>query len=183
MLRKILILVVLLSTVVITYAQKKDKKKRKNKKNKTEQVVDSAVDFKAIGAPMPMLRLTTRKGDKLTEKDFSYDGNLIVMMFNPTCDHCQEQTINFEKEAELFDKTKIVMVAGPQMVDYLQFYNNVTRYHKYPHITVGVDSSGFIDKAYNYGSLPQINIYDKDRKLIRQSNGSVEIEVLKPFIE
>lgn len=184
MLRKLLVIALLLSTVLVTYAQKKDKKKRKKKKDKTEQVAEEAkIDYKAEGAPMPDMALTTRKGRKLTHKDFDNNANLFVMIFNPTCDHCQEQTINFEKNIDLFDKSKILMVASPGMIDYLQFYNNVTRYFEYPKITVAVDSAGFIDKVFTYEHLPQINVYDKKRNLLKIFTGDTPIEALKPYIE
>lgn len=183
MLRKILVITLLFSTVIAAYAQKKDKKKKKKEKEDTEQVADSNISYKEIGDPMPVMKLTTRKGKKLTEKDFNKKSNLLVMMFNPTCDHCQDQTITFEKNIDLFDKTDLVLIAAPQMIDYLEFYNNVTRYFEYPKMTVAVDSSGFIDKTFHYQALPQINVYDKNRKLIKIFTGNVEIEALKPYID
>lgn len=183
MLRKLLIITFLLGAVVVTYAQKKDKKK-KSKAATEQSVTDTAkIDYKADGAPLPKLKLTTRTGEKLTEKDFLYDGSLLVMMFNPTCDHCQAVTIDIEKNINLFRKTKVLMVAAPSMIDYLEFYNNVTRYSKYPPITVAVDSAGFIDKTFTYQSLPQINIYDKNRKLVKIFTGETAVEALKPYIE
>jgi len=185
MLRKLLIITFLFGAVAVSYAQKKDKKKRRNKKNKTEQVaVDTAkIDYKADGAPLPKLQLTTRKGEKLTEKDFNNGANLLVMLFNPTCDHCQEMTVQLEKNIDLFKKTKILLVAAPSMIDYLEFYNNITRYSKYPEITVAADSAGYIDKVFTYTALPQINIYDKERKLLKVFSGETSIDALKPYIE
>lgn len=184
MLRKLLVIALLFTTVIATYAQKKDRKKRKKKKGETEQVTnDTTVSYKEIGDPLPELRLTTRKGEKLTEKDFDNGANLFVMTFNPTCDHCQEQTLTFEKHMDLFDKSKILLVAAPQMIDYFEFYNNITRYYKYPKMTVAVDSNGYIDKTYHYEALPQINVYDKKRKLIKIFYSDTPIELLKPYIE
>ncbi len=184
MLRKLLVITLLLSTVAVAYAQKKDRKKKKNKGNTEQVVTDTAkIDYKAIGAPLPPLKITTRTGEKLTEKDFAGDGHFLVMMFNPTCDHCQEETTILEKNIDKFKKTKILLVAAPSMIDYLEFYNNVTRYSKYPGIEVGVDSAGFIDKTFNYTALPQINIYDKDRKLIKIFSGVVAFDALEPYIK
>ena len=71
MLRKLLVITLLFSTVAVGYAQKKDRKKKKNKGNTEEVVADTAkIDYKAIGAPLPPLSITTRTGEKHTEKDF-----------------------------------------------------------------------------------------------------------------
>ena len=184
MLRKLLVITLLFSTVAVGYAQKKDRKKKKNKGNTEEVVADTAkIDYKAIGAPLSPLSITTRTGEKHTEKDFKSYKNILVMMFNPTCDHCQEETTILEKNIEHFKDTKLLLVAAPSMIDYLEFYNNVTRYSKYPEITVGVDSAGFIDKTFNYTALPQINIYDKDRKLVKIFSGVVQFDALEPYIK
>jgi thiol-disulfide isomerase/thioredoxin len=184
MLRKLLVITLLLSTVAVAYAQKKDRKKKKNKGDTEQVVADTAkIDYKAIGAPLPPLKITTRTGEKFTDKDFKSHKNLLVMMFNPTCDHCQEETTILEKNIEQLKDTKLLLVAAPSMIDYLEFYNNVTRYSKYPEITVGVDSAGFIDKTFNYTALPQINIYDKDRKLVKIFSGVVQFDALEPYVK
>lgn len=183
MLRKILVITFLFGAVVATYAQKKEKKKRN--KNKTEQAaIDTAnIDYKAIGAPMPEIKAVTLKKETVTAKDFKSGGNLFIMVFNPTCDHCQSETTLLEKHIDKFKKTDLLLMAAPSMIDYLEFYNNVTRYSKYPKMVVGVDSANYIGKTFMYESLPQINVYDKDRKLIKVFSGETPIEKLEPYID
>ncbi len=184
MLRKLLVIALLFGTVAVTYAQKKDKKKKKNKGNTEQVATDTAkIDYKEIGTPLPPLKITTRTGEKFTEEDFKSDGSLLIMMFNPTCDHCQEETTILQKNIDKFKKSKILLVAAPSMIDYLEFYNNVTRYSKYPQMVVGVDSAGFIDKTFTYASLPQINIYDKDRKLVKIFAGVTAFDAIEPYIK
>ena len=74
-------------------------------------------------------------------------------------------------------------MAAPNMKDYFVFFENVTKVSKHPEINVGLDSAGFIDKTFVYQSLPQINIYDKERKLVKVFTGDVPIDSLKPYIE
>ena len=184
MLRKILIITFLFGAVAMTYAQKKDKKKKK-KENKTEQTtaIDTAnIDFKALGAPLPPIRIVTHDTTVYTNEDFEGESSLLVMLFNPTCEHCHEVTHTIEKNMDMFKKTKILLVAAPSMLGYLQFFQNVTKYRSYPKIVLGVDSAGYIDKTFLYQSLPQINIYDKERKLEKIFNGEVPIDSLKPYI-
>ncbi len=181
MLRNLLIIIFLLGIVVPGYAQKKSKKK---KKGATEQTTDTVkIDHKTIGSQIPDFRVYTRKEEILTNKDFKDKGNLFVMMFNPTCDHCQEQVFIFEKNIHLFDKSKVLLICGPELHSYLEFFNNVTKYSRYPSLNVGVDSSNFIQKVYMYEALPQINVYDKDRKLIKVFQGETPIDMLKSYIE
>lgn len=176
MLRKLMIVTCLLSVVAVAYGQKG---KKKNK----ETVKTDTTNYKVLGSPMPDFKMVNRKGEHITNKTLANDAPLVVMMFNPTCEHCEDQTRLFEKNISLFDKTNLVLVAGEMMMPYMEYFENVTRVKEYPAIKYGVDSAGFIDKTFTYDKLPQINIYDKDRKLVRIFTGGVSIDTLKMYIE
>lgn len=181
MLRKLLIITCLMSTVLIAFGQKK--KKVKVKANKESATTLADVNYKEIGAPLPTIRMVTEKGKEYTEKDVENKANLFVMLFNPMCDHCQDETRLIQEHIALFQKSNILLMASPNMKEYLEFFENSTKVSKYPQIKVGLDSAKFIDKTFRYLELPQINIYDKDRKLLRMFNGHTPIDSLKSFIE
>ncbi len=178
----------------------------------TEKQDDAKIDYKVAGTPMPPLRVllyrdTSSKKDTmvnahsnpdrkkahkekhaeeklyLTDKDLDNGANLIVMMFNPTCSHCQDETAILEKNIFLFNKTQMVLLANPTMKAYLPDFVNMLHVMEYPSMHVGIDSSGFINNVYQYTALPQINIYDKERKLIKIYNGEVSVDTLKKYIE
>ena len=69
------------------------------------------------------------------------------------------------------------------MKAYLPDFVNMLHVMEYPSMHVGIDSSDFINKVYQYTALPQINIYDKERKLIKIYNGEVSVDTLKKYIE
>lgn len=120
----------------------------------------------------------------VTEQDLNNGANLLLMMFNPTCGHCEEQTDLFTQHIALFRKSKLVLMAGPQMLPYLEHFNNGRHVDAFTQtIIMGVDSAQFIDKTFRYESLPQINIYDHERKLIRSFTGLVSIDSLRGYIE
>ena len=176
MLRKLMIVTCLLGIVVVAYGQK-GKKKKENK------AMADTTNYKAIGSPMPSFRMVTKKGEQITNKTLENGASLVLMMFNPTCEHCEDQTRLFEKNIFLFKKTKLVLVAAEMMMPYMEYFENVTKVQEYPSIKYGVDSAGFIDKTFTYETLPQINIYDKDRKLVRIFTGGVPMDTLKQYIE
>lgn len=176
--RKLLIIVCLFSTVFTAIGW--GKKKQKNKE--LPVVADS--NYRDIGAKMPPLRLvnfTTKRS--YTNADFANDANLFLMEFNPTCGHCQDEALLIEKNLELFSKTKIVFLAAPNMGEMFDVFENVTKVSQYPKIHVGLDSSDFITKTFRYEGLPQISIYNKERKLIKVFNGDTPIDSLKKYIE
>ncbi len=148
----------------------------------TEQVIKDSIAHKKSKKHNKEVILDKSKVE-ITDKDINDGHNLFVMMFNPTCSHCEDQTERMEKNIAYFTKSKLILISTPQMKQYIP--NFVKNFHsaEYPTITVGTDSSGFIDKAFLYQALPQINIYDADRKLIRIFSGEVAIDSLKQYIE
>ncbi len=191
-----LLLVALLCSFFFAFAQKKKKTARGNHV-RTEAT--TSVDYKQTGAPMPAIRLivptlTNEVAGKkkeavpetkvITEQDLANNSNLLVMMFNPTCGHCEEQTDLFTQNISLFRNSKLVLMAGAPMLPYMEHFNSGRHVDKFPKtIIMGVDSAQFIDKTFRYESLPQINIYDHERKLLRSFTGLVSIDSLITYIE
>jgi len=196
MLRYIFIAVLTLGTITV-FGQKKE-----------TTPPAPQIDYKQIGAPMPAIELTSidtlkreitvrrkflrkkavdtitvRRHSHLTEKDIKCEGNLLVMMFNPTCGHCEDQTERMTRNISLFNKSKMVLMAKENMSEYLP--NFVKNHHigNYFPIYLGVDKGGFMDKTFLYSALPQINIYSPDHKLIRSFAGEVPIDTLKQYIQ
>lgn len=119
----------------------------------------------------------------LTAKDVDNGANLFVMIFNPTCSHCEDETLMLEKNIALFQKSKILLMASPAMMPYLGNFVQRMGIGEYPAMSVGVDSSGFVNNMFLYNALPQINIYNAERKLMRIWTGEVSIDSLKQYIE
>ena len=177
----------------------------------TENVTLPDIDYKQVGAPMPPFLFmsyndttpSARKPEILAKKytpqqlaertagdytfmnaaDFDNSGNLFVMMFNPTCSHCEDVTFMLEKNADLFKKTKVVLLANKMMTMYIPYFAERHQIASHPFMYIGYDSSRFIDNAYLYQALPQINIYGPDRKLIKTYAGEVPMDTLKKYID
>lgn len=179
--RNILIISLLLSSVFICFGQKKKKHHSEDPAAK-EQTKDT-IDYSAIGAPLPYLKVYDKHGRYIYNKDLENDAHLVLMLFNPTCDHCEDQARMFKDNIFLFKKTKLLLIAGDAMMPYMEYFTATTRTEDYPSIRMGVDSSGYIEKTYKQIALPQINIYDKDRKLERIFYGVTPIDTLKQYID
>lgn len=176
------ILAVLLLCSVAAWAGKRDKKSGP-KAMVTAGTQAAAIDYKQIGAPLPPIRVVTAKGEQITDQVLKNDANLFVMMFNPTCEHCEDMTRALEKNIGLFKNSNIVLMAAPAMGPYLEYFDKNTNYTQFPSIKVGLDSSNFIQNTFVYESLPQINVYDKDRKLIQIFSGISTIDKIRDYIQ
>jgi len=119
----------------------------------------------------------------VTSENVNNGANLFIMLFNPTCGHCEDETAMLQKNIGLFKKSKFLMMVNPTMMPYLPDFVNRLHLTDYPLFTVGVDSAGFINNVFLYQALPQINIYNAERKLLKVYAGEVSIDTLKQYIQ
>jgi hypothetical protein len=117
------------------------------------------------------------------EDELENNASLFVMMFNPTCLHCEDVTFMLEKNIDLFRKTKIVLLANQMMSQYIPDFAQRHHVADYPAMYIGCDSSGFINNLFLYQTLPQINIYSAERKLLKTYCGEVPIDTLRKYID
>jgi hypothetical protein len=171
-----LLAVLLLSTPMYLSAQRK-------KKAAPPPPQVGGIDYKSTGAPIPQIRAVYPGKAVYTNKDVQNGANLFVMLFNPTCEHCEEMTLSFEKNIGLFKRSNILLMAAPGMGDYLEFFQNNTHVNEFPAIRVALDSSDFIQKTFRYESLPQVNVYSPDGKLLRSLSGVTKLDSLKGYIQ
>lgn len=191
---------------VLTFSQTNTNKKQ-------TELSTTNIDYKQIGSPMPELLFwsyidtsTTKSNipsDKKKKKrssvnvsalakemyelinaeDLGKEGNLLVMMFNPTCSHCEEMASLLENNVEWFKNSRLVMLATPVMKPYVPDFADRHHVLKYPVMKIGCDSSDFVQKTFLYQTLPQINIYNKERKLIKIYSGDVPADSLKKYLD
>lgn len=177
MLRKLLI-ITCLSSCIIAKAQNANRGKERR-----ALIAATGENYKERGAALPPIRFYRRDGVYITNKDLNNNASLVIMLFNPTCEHCEQQTALFEQNIDLFQNTALLLVAAPGMGPYLQYFVNNTKADSFPQIQIGLDSSKYIEKTFRYETLPQINIYSKDHKLERIFTGNVPIDTLKAYID
>ncbi len=146
-------------------------------------IAPDPTDYKAVGSPLPTFIVQDVQHKIYTNKDVQYNGNLLVMIFNPTCSHCEAMTDMLEKNIKLFSKSKVLMVATAGQEPYLKDFEERHHTADYPTMKVTFDSSKMTDRLFNYKMLPQINVYDRDRKLIKTLNGTLPIDSFKAYIQ
>lgn len=138
--------------------------------------------YQEIGGELPELKIVTGKYKTYTNKDFKSKNHFILVMFNPTCGHCIKMTKLISTNAGLFKDTKVAFMAPASMISYLNDFYTETQVFQHPEFVVGVDSAYAVDKLYTYGTLPQINIYDKNAKLVKTFKGDTPLDSLKHYL-
>lgn len=173
----------LVAASLLAFGQGKREKKLRQAAAAAVEKDTAKTNYRELGAPLPPFRIVTAQGRSITDTLANSGGNFFLMLFNPSCEHCEEMTRRLGPVSGSFQKSRIALVAAKSMMPYLEYFDRVTRYSEYPVLNVGIDSSFLIDRTYGYYSLPQINVYGPDRRLIRRFTGETPIDSLKPYIQ
>lgn len=194
----VLLIACLLGLALVTFGQKKKKGEKEGYPVISNLTIpgtaflrptaskDAAVmDYKQLNAPLPPFSVINYENKNITEELCQSGGNLILMMFNPTCEHCEEETRAFIGNIFLFKKSKILLVAASVQTPNLSYFESTVKCSQNPStITVAIDSAHLIDKIFTYKTLPQINIYEaKSMRLLKTFEGFTPIDSLKKYID
>jgi hypothetical protein len=177
-LNKLFILLCMVSCVPMACGQSP-----KGKKNTKSAVPSATVDYTQIGASLPAMKIYTIEGQRLTENDLKGEGNLIVMLFNPTCGHCEDQVLLLKEHRDKIQNHKLVLLAADNMVAHLGYFQQITGTAEMKEMILGVDSAAYIEQTFLQTTLPQLNVYNKDRKLVHIFQGLTPIDSLKSYLD
>jgi thiol-disulfide isomerase/thioredoxin len=98
--------------------------------------------------------------------DIPANKNIILMMFNPTCEHCVEQTKLFIEREKEFPNTFFLFMTGDQMEDYAADYLKQSGFENKENWILGFDINKATNGLFAYKALPQIMIYSQDKILL-----------------
>lgn len=160
------------------FAQKKDISKEYN--------------YKMPGANIPPFEVKTTDGKMISNKDFEAYDKLMLILFNPGCDHCQHLAKDIVQHYDAFKDVAIIYIGAKGVEAYIPDFikeTGLATVMNHKNIFVGTDQtkksegqyeiSEFLYNLYEF-RLPQVNIYDKKRIMIHRSLGETEIG---PIIE
>lgn len=151
-------------------------------------------DHKLMGAPMPHFEIRSNEGKIYTEKDFNTSDRLLLILFNPTCDHCIDLGKEIAGHSKGFPDTDIIYIAANGMDDHLRTFIDRTGLDKVlgrtivigtdqtPNAGLGNSLSVFLAQIFEF-RLPQVNIYNKERQLIFKRSGAVKLAEILPSIK
>lgn len=90
---------------------------------------------------------------------------VIVIYFDPDCDHCQKLVKELFKKIRSFKKAQIAMVTFKPLGEVAAFEKKY-KTHTYPNVNVGTEGTSFqLRNYYQLTKMPFTALYDKNRKL------------------
>lgn len=137
--------------------------------------------YRRFPTPPPFKLLETDSVTIFSKANLEKKKPLLVILFNPDCEHCQHETEEIIKHIDAFEKIQIVMASNAPFSLIRSFYHKY-EISKFPNIKVGQDFQSILPSFYMIRNFPYLAMYDKKGKLLTTFEGAMKIEdILKIF--
>jgi len=101
------------------------------------------------------------------------NNNTIIMLFNPECEHCQDQLKLMLTIPELVASTNVILTSTETLQKIKIFYD---KFHleNYPLVHIGKDHKYFFGGFYQPKTIPVLAFYNKQKQLVYFNQGNVK---------
>jgi peroxiredoxin len=140
--------------------------KKEEKVETTPAPVQAANDLPTM--PITFLDGTTVQAKSLT-------GSLILILFQPECDHCQREAQEFQKNLGAFNNYTLYFVSSVGIPETEAF---AKQYGLSGHANVKFGVTAVENVLNNFGAIsaPSMYIYNGSGKLVKKFNGETDIQ-------
>ncbi|MEO6612008.1 MAG: redoxin domain-containing protein [Chitinophagaceae bacterium] len=107
-----------------------------------------------------------------TRDDLPKKKPVMLMLFNPQCEHCRHETEELTKNIAQFKDIHILMITSMPF-DSMLVFREKYQLAKYENIVVAQDPNYFLVTYYMLHNLPFLAFYDKKKQLISVFEGSL----------
>lgn len=142
------------------------------------------VNYKAIGAPIPPFKLQNEKGKILTNAHLKPGKPVLLMIFSPQCEHCEQMLDSLKNMAPAFANMQPILVTEARNKELF------TDFRKGKGADIGKlfpfsgwDAGNLIYYIYTFQLLPQVNIYNSKHRLVHSFAGNFPLDSLKMFLK
>lgn len=123
----------------------------------------------------PVMQINLTDGRQLEAKTISE--NMVLILFQPDCDHCQHEAIDIQKRLAEFSNYQLYFVSSHPLALITKFAKDYKLNDK-PNVHFGSASVESVLSNFGAISAPSIYIYSNDGKLKKSFNGQTDVELL-----
>jgi thioredoxin-related protein len=123
----------------------------------------------------PVKLLLTDSIHFFTKADLSPKQKTMLVIFNPECDHCQQEATSLKQQLPKLNKVQILMVSTAPL-SAIKAFAAQYKLEQEPMVLFAQDKHFFLFTFYNLRSLPFHAFYDKKMQLITVKEGSMTID-------
>ena len=131
---------------------------------------------------VPNFTLLSLDSIAFTQTVLGKEKSTIIMLFNPECEHCQEQLKLLLSLPEVAAKATLILTATETLQKIKIFYNKF-QLQKYPWVVIGKDYKYFFGGFYQPKTIPVLAFYNKQQQLVYFNQGNVKKKAITEAIK
>ena len=148
----------------------------------TQKPKDSVNETKLTAAKvndLPDMQVRLLNGNTVELQ--AIEGKVILVLFQPDCDHCQNEAQQIEANLDAFRQYDLYFISSAPAPDVKAFAD---QYNLSGRPAVWFGTTSFESVLNNFGSIPapSMFIYQEGGKLIQELNGEIDISVILKYL-
>jgi peroxiredoxin len=124
---------------------------------------------------LPSFQIELTTGQSVNGKDL--EGNVVLILFQPDCDHCQHEAEDIEANLDLFANYTLYFVTSATTQEVKKFATDYKLNDK-PNVLFGVTPGEAVYNQFGPIRVPSIYIYSEEGKLKKSFSGQTAINDL-----
>jgi thiol-disulfide isomerase/thioredoxin len=172
--KKMFLLFILISITFHSFSQS-DSAKKTSSYNQQENV--TLPPYKRFPTVPPLKLLLLDSTSYFTKNDLKKNKPVLIIVFNPDCEHCKHETEALIKNIDSLKNVQIIMATMMPFDLMKSFYENYDL-QRFQNITVGKDVQYTLPSFYQMHFMPYLAMYDKKGNLLATFEGAMKIEDL-----
>lgn len=153
-------------------------------------LLNSLVSFSQIdtAAPywknknLPAFVLLNMDSSSYANAALSKDKYTIIMLFNPECEHCQEQFKLLINMPEVSASCQVVL-SSTETMDKIKFFYEKFNVAHYPFIHLAKDDQYVFGKFFQPKTIPVLACYDNKQQFIDIKQGQANKEEIRKWLK
>lgn len=124
---------------------------------------------------LPPFKMVTENGKVFTASQLPYNKPILLIYFDPSCDHCQDLTNKLIVHEGSLKTTSIAMITYVSVAEVKKFVVQ-SKLQQYKNYFVGTEGNTFFLRDYfRLVKMPFVALYDKDGNFIRSWYHPVDV--------
>jgi len=169
--KRVWLLCILVSITLVTFSQT-DSAKKSASNNQQEDV--TLPPYKRFPTVPPLKLLLLDSTSYLTKNDLKKNKPVLIIVFNPDCEHCKHETEEIIKNIDSLKNVQIIMATIMSFELMKSFYEKYDL-QRFQNIVVGKDVQYTLPSFYQMHFMPYLAMYNKKGNLLATFEGSMKI--------
>jgi hypothetical protein len=127
---------------------------------------------------LPAFSLLDKDSLPFTQAVLKEGRNIIIMLFNPECDHCQKQLELLLSLPEVSGSAELVL-SSIETIDKNNIFYKKNHLENYPFVHLGKDYKYIFGKYFRPTTIPVLAFYNKKKEFVLINQGNAARKVIE----